>query len=246
VVVVVTLDDPATANALTPETIDGLLAALESASTEGARCVVLTGAEGAFCSGGDLGTLRGWHDWDPPERKRYLETRPHEVGRALREGGFATVAAVNGTAYGAGMDIALSCDVRVAGRAARFCQAYVNVGLVPGDGGAWLLPRIIGQGRALDLLLTGRPVGAEEALEWGIVTRVVDDDDLLESALRIAERLASRPALAQRFTRELVYAGATQSWADHLDAVSTLMAMVGGSAAHVKALAAVRSDRRGS
>jgi enoyl-CoA hydratase/carnithine racemase len=241
-VAVVTINDLDTANALTAETVDGLLGAFETVRAEQARCVVLTGSGRAFCSGGDLDTLKRWQEWEPPERKRYLETRPHEVGRALREGGLATVAAVNGAAYGAGMDLALSCDVRVATPSARFCQAYVNVGLVPGDGGAWLLPRVVGYGRALELLLTGRPVEAPETLDWGIVTHLVDPTELLDTALEIGDRLASRPAGAQQLTRELVFAGATQSWDEHLAAVSNLMAVVGGSSEHVAALASLRDD----
>jgi enoyl-CoA hydratase/carnithine racemase len=236
---VITLDEPTTSNALTPETVEGLLDALATAAGDGTRCVVLTGTGNAFCAGGDTRMLSSWHDWEPLERKRYLENGPHACGHALRDGGFATVAAVNGAAYGAGMDIALSCDVRVASPLARFCQAYVNVGVIPGDGGAWLLPRMIGHGRALELLLTGREVDAEEALVLGIVTHLVEPERLLEEAAALAERLASRPATAQRLTRELVYAGASQSWAEHLEAIGLWMAVVGGSREHRDALASL-------
>jgi enoyl-CoA hydratase/carnithine racemase len=242
---VVTLDDPSTANALTAATVERLLEELAGAAQDGTRCVVLTGSGTAFCAGGDVGVLSSWHDWEPLERKRYLEDGPHAVGRALREGGFATVAAVNGAAYGAGMDIALSCDVRVAGPSARFCEAYVKVGVIPGDGGAWLLPRVVGQGRALELLLTGREVDAEQALAWGIVTHLAGPHDLFETALELAGQLASVPPTAQRLTRELVYGAAAQSWPEHLEAIGSWMAIMGGSSEHQDALRTVMGSRGG-
>jgi enoyl-CoA hydratase/carnithine racemase len=242
---VVTLDDPRTANALTAETVDRLLEELAGAAEDGTRCVVLTGSGTAFCAGGDAGLLSRWHEWEPLERKRYLERGPHAVGKALREGGFASVAAVNGAAYGAGMDIALSCDVRVASPGARFCEAYVRVGVIPGDGGAWLLPRVIGLGRALELLLTGREIDAEQALAWGVVTHLAEAEALLETALEVAGRLASVPPTAQRLTRELVWGAAAESWPEHLETIGSLMAIVGGSAEHRDALQRVMSSRRG-
>lgn len=242
---VVTLDDPGTANALTPETVDRLLEELRGAAGDGTRCVVLTGSGTAFCAGGDVRALSSWHEWEPLERKRYLERGPHAVGKALREGGFATVAAVNGAAYGAGMDIALSCDIRVAGPSARFCEAYVKVGVIPGDGGAWLLPRIIGHGRALELLLTGREIDAEDALAWGVVTHLAAPGELIETSLELAGRLAAVPPTAQRLTRELVYQAAAEPWAEHLETIGSWMAILGGSSEQRDALRSVVSSRRG-
>jgi enoyl-CoA hydratase/carnithine racemase len=243
---VITLDDPGSANALTPNTIGALLGALADERADGTRCVVLTGRGSAFCAGGDASMLSTWQDWEPLERANYLESGPHALGSALRDGGFATVAAVNGAAYGAGMDIALACDVRIASRQARFCQAYVNVGVIPGDGGAWLLPRMIGHGRALELLLTGAEVDADEALEWGIVTHLSEPDRLLDDAMELAQTLASRPPTAQRMTRDLVFAAVTQSWPEHLEAIRLLMAAVGGSREHREAFASVTAARRRS
>jgi enoyl-CoA hydratase/carnithine racemase len=241
---VVTIDDPRRANALTAETVDGLLEALAAAAQDGTRCVVLTGSGTAFCAGGDAAMLSSWHEWEPLERKRYLEHGPHAVGRALRDGGFATLAAVNGAAYGAGMDIALSCDVRVAAPSARFCEAYVKIGVIPGDGGAWLLPRIIGHARALELLLTGREIDADQALAWGVVTHLADGEALLETALVLARELASVPLTAQRLTRELVYGAATESWSEHLETIGSWMAILAGSAEHRDALRAALDARR--
>ena len=123
-----------------------------------------------------------WHEWSSLERRSYLDTGPHELGRVLFESRFATVAAVNGAAFGAGLDVALLCDVRLASRSARFSPAYVNVGVIPGDGGAWLLPRIVGHGRAMDLLLSGRALDARDALTWGLVSEVCEPDALVDRA----------------------------------------------------------------
>lgn len=233
------IDDPAHANALTAETSHGLIAGFEEAAAAGARCVVLTGSDRFFCAGGDLTVLREWTDWEPLARRRYLQEGPHAIARALRDSGLASVAAVNGAASGAGMDLALLCDIRIAAPEATFCEAYVNVGVVPGDGGAWLLPRVVGLGRAMDLLLTGRTLLVDQALDWGVVTEVVEDDGLLARARKIGERLASRPPSARRLTRELALEAGGQTWEEHLHHASLVMASVAGSDEHREALGSV-------
>jgi enoyl-CoA hydratase/carnithine racemase len=230
------IDDVSRANALAEDTARGLIAGFERAAADGGQCVILTGSGRFFCAGGDLNVIREWSDWEPLERREYLERGPHAIGRALRASGMASVAAVNGAASGAGMDLALLCDVRVASPEARFCEAYINIGVVPGDGGAWLLPRMIGLGRAMDLLLSGRTLPAQEALDWGIVTELVEGEQLLPRAREIAERLASRPPVARRLTREIVLEAGGQTWEEHLHHISLLMASVAGSAEHREAL----------
>ncbi len=243
-VAVVTIDEPDTANALTASTLKGLTRELEASADEEIGAVVLTGTGEAFCSGGDVETLGTWHEWESLERQQYLETGPHALSRLLLESKFATVAAVNGAAYGAGMDVALLCDVRIAAASARFCAAYVNVGVIPGDGGAWLLPRMIGHGRAMDLLLSGRVLEAQEALSWGVVTEVCERDELLGRAMKLAERLASRPPTARHTIRQLVFTGAAQSWNEHLETVAAQMALFGDSREHREALEKLWARKR--
>ncbi len=243
-VAVVTIDEPDKGNSLTEATLEGLHRELEASAAEGLEAIVLTGSGSIFCSGGDMAALTSWHEWESHERRAYLEAGPHELGRMMFESSFATVAAVNGAAYGAGMDVALLCDVRLASSAARFSPAYVNVGLVPGDGGAWLLPRIAGQGRALELLLSGRVLGAAEALEWGVVTEVCEADALVGRAIEVAEHLASRPTTARHLIRKLVFAGASQSWPEHLEAVAGEMAVLGGTEEHREAISKVWARKR--
>jgi enoyl-CoA hydratase/carnithine racemase len=245
-VAVVTIDEPEKGNSLTEATLEGLHRELEASGSEGLQAVVITGSGSIFCSGGDMAALTSWHEWEPQERREYLEAGPHELGRVMFESSFATIAAVNGAAFGAGMDVALLCDVRLASSAARFSPAYVNVGLVPGDGGAWLLPRIVGQGRALELLLSGRVLEAPEALEWGVVTEVCQPDALVSRAVEVAGRLASRPPTARHLIRKLVFAGASQSWPEHLEAVAHEMAIRGGSDEHREAISKVWARKRSS
>ena len=243
-VAVVTIDEPKKGNSLTAATLEGLHRELDASAAEGIEAVVLTGSGAIFCSGGDLATLASWHEWSSLERRSYLDTGPHELGRVLFESRFATVAAVNGAAFGAGLDVALLCDVRLASRSARFSPAYVNVGVIPGDGGAWLLPRIVGHGRAMDLLLSGRALDARDALTWGLVSEVCEPDALVDRATEVAARLASRPGTARHLTRKLVFAGASQSWSEHLEAISAEMAILGDTEEHREAVSKVWARKR--
>src|SRR5581483_5158011 len=145
--------------------IDAWAAALAGARTDGdVRVVVLTGAGDGFCSGVDLGRYDpGSAEPTPLERKRTLTDRIHRVAYALEDLDKPVIAAVNGVAVGAGMDMALMCDIRLAARSARFSEGYIRVGLVPGDGGCYYLPRLVGTAKALELLLTGDFVDGEEA-----------------------------------------------------------------------------------
>lgn len=235
-IAVIIIDDQHNGNALTGSTTAGLIDGLSEAGKAGATAVVLTGSEGMFCAGGDLRVLEEWSGWEPLRRRDYLARGPHAIARAIDDSGLASVAAVNGYAGGAGMDLAMVCDIRLASPRARFCEAYVNIGVVPGDGGAWLLPRIVGMGRAMDLLLTGRTIAADEALAWGLVTEVVGADQLLSRAIETAERLGSRSPTARSLTRELVLGSGAETWGEHLERVGFVMAAVAGGDEHRQAV----------
>ena len=135
-----------------------------------AGAIVLTGQGSVFSAGGDLDVLSEWHTWSLERRSRYVEEGPQAVISWLLNAPVATVCAVNGAAYGAGFELALACDLRIASTDATFCEAFIRIEVVPGDGGTWLLPRFVGIGRALDMLLTGRVVAADEALSIGLVS----------------------------------------------------------------------------
>ncbi|MEV0104792.1 enoyl-CoA hydratase/isomerase family protein [Nocardia sp. NPDC050799] len=183
------LNRPHRKNAFTLEMLDHWAAALRSARTDPqVRVVLVTGADGAFCAGVDLDDFA--EITSTLGRQEVLRDRVHRVAAAALDLDKPLIAAVDGVAVGAGMDMALACDIRLASTRARFSEAYVRVGLIPGDGGAHLLPRIVGQARALELLWTGRFVEAEEARALGLVLSLHDPAELSEAALALCRRLA--------------------------------------------------------
>ena len=210
-IAVVTIDRPQVRNALDAATVEALHAVFdEFEADESLRAAVLTGAgERAFVSGADIGEL--------------LERRRDDAFRRINSGLFRriecssvpTVAAVRGWALGGGCELAMACDVRVAGRSARFGQPELSLGILPGAGGTWRLARLVGYGRARELVLTGRIVDAAEALSIGLVQRVVDDDAVLDEALAVARAIAKQSPLAVRIARAAMLAaveGGAEAW----------------------------------
>ena len=180
----------------------------------------------------------------PLAYKRLLMTKIHRVALALDDlDKPQIVAAVNGIAVGAGMDMALLCDMRVAGRSARLSEGYIKVGLVPGDGGAWLLPRLVGPAKAMELLLTGDFVSADEALRLGIVNQVVDDEALLDQAYGLAARIVSAAPVQVAMIRRLVRQSVTMDLRTHFDLVSSHMGVVSSLEDLREAGAAFREKR---
>ena len=154
------------------------------------------------------------------------------------------IAAVNGPAIGAGMDLALMCDLRFAAASARFSEGYIRVGLIPGNGGCWFLPRLVGPARALELLWTGDHVGAEEALKIGLVNRVVPDDQLMAETLAFAKRLAEGPPVQQRDIKKLMYQGLRTDLRTSLEAVASHMAVVQSTGDYKEAIQAFKDKRK--
>lgn len=229
--------------------LERLLTLLEEAHQDPSlRAVVLTGAGSAFSSGGDVTEMTartGMFAAPPMELRRHYEEGIQALVVALFHSEVPIVAAVNGPAVGAGLDLALLCDIRVASTRAVFAESFVRIGLVPGDGGAWLLPRAVGASRAAHMALTGDRIDARTALDWGIVTRVEEPEDLMSSALEVAERLAANPRTAVRLTKRLLRRGQTHSLADSLDLAASLQALAHQDDEHVAAVAAL-ADRIGS
>src|SRR3990172_10209191 len=206
----ITLNRPERMNAFTPRMIEEWYQALLDCHTDGAvRAVIVTGAGRGFCSGADVtgGPLEGLMERgrSPVENRNFLRDSVQRIPRlaALLEKPY--IAAVNGAAVGAGMDMASMCDMRFAAESARFGMTYVRVGLVPGDGGAYYLPRIVGLARALDLIWTGRIFDAPEALLMGYVSAVVPDAELMGHTRAYALKLAQGPAVAIQQAKRLVY-----------------------------------------
>ena len=210
-VCVLTLDDPATLNAMTPELMTALAVAVrEVADDAQVRALVVTGAGRGFCSGQNLKAIESLgSDIVAGAMRHYWPTV-----LALRECRVPVVMAVNGVAAGGGFSLAMSGDIIAAARSAKFIQVFSRIGLVPDLGSTWLLPRLIGRQRALELMLLNEPLSAEQAKEWGLVREVFDDAAMLESAVALASRLADGPTRALVATRRLVEESEHSSYAD--------------------------------
>jgi 2-(1,2-epoxy-1,2-dihydrophenyl)acetyl-CoA isomerase len=196
-----TLNDPASLNAMTPELLGGLATAIgEMTGDPALRALVLTGEGRGFCSGQNLKASESLgNDIVGGVMRHYWP-----AFRALRECRVPVIVAVNGVAAGGGFSLAMAGDIIVAARSAKFIQVFSRIGLVPDLGSTWLLPRLLGRQRALELMLLNEPLSAERALEWGLVRQVVDDDRLLDEAMKLAHRLAEGPTRALVATRQLL------------------------------------------
>ena len=237
------LNRPEVKNALTFEVADTWADLIEGARhDDDVRCVVVTGTGRAFCGGGDLDRLAGTRP--PIETWRRLDEHMHRVARALDRFPKPVIAAVNGDAFAAGMDMALMCDIRFAAASARFCEGYVLAGLVPGDGGCYFLPRLVGLGRAMELLLTGEMIGADEAERIGLVNRVYADGDLMAATYAVAARLVDRPPVVVEAIKRLTLASARSDLATSLDLASSQMAVVRSTGESAAAFAQFTEDRR--
>ncbi len=197
-VTTITLNRPDSLNALSNELLLELRTALQAASADDAcRCIVLTGAGRGFSSGADLkDTLGTLKPGQRPDLGEALHTTYHPVLREIRKAQKPVIAAINGIAAGAGLNIALACDVVVAARSAKLIQAFVRIGLIPDAGGTWTVPRLIGRARATQWLMSGDSLSAEKAEQWGLISEVFDDDELADKSAQLAARMAAQPTRA--------------------------------------------------
>jgi 2-(1,2-epoxy-1,2-dihydrophenyl)acetyl-CoA isomerase len=233
-VLVLTLNDPATRNSLTETLSTELTSEVDRFAQDPAlRVLVITGADPAFCSGanvrnfdrnirqreqaGDDGRPTPWEQLDPSFTAK-LNRTPGGPGIVLQLHTLQkpTIAAVNGPAYGLGCGLALTCDVRVASEMARFSEAFIRNGLIPADGSAWQLPRMIGIARTLWMQYTGEPIEGEEAARIGLVNAVVPHESLMSTAMEMATKLARGPIYSMALIKQLVYQGFNQTLPEHL------------------------------
>ena len=243
-IAIITLNRPQFKNAFSPEMITLWNQSLVDARADDeARVIVLTGKGDTFCSGGDIremaeGKLRSW------DMKNFLWEGVHRIALTLEDLDKPVIAAINGAAMGAGMDMALMCDLRVCSDKARLAESYITLGLVPGDGGAYFLPRLVGVSKALELLFTGDHVGPKEALQLGLVNRVVPHERLMEETLALAEKIASRSPLAIRMMKRAVYQAHTSTLRTHLDYISSQVALLSETSDHREAARAFLEKRK--
>ncbi|MEQ1510448.1 MAG: enoyl-CoA hydratase-related protein [Sphingopyxis sp.] len=207
----ITLNRPERLNAMGPHMADEISGALDNLGD--ARAVRITGAGRAFCSGADL-TMRG----GPAAAGPYGALTQHYNPLMLKLSRLAipVVCAVNGPAAGIGCSLALAADFVIAGQSAYFLQAFVNIGLVPDGGASWMLPRLIGKARAAQMMLLGEKIGAEQAAEWGLIYKCVEDAALMAEAEALAKRLAAGPTLALGIMRQNIAAALDSDYASAL------------------------------
>jgi enoyl-CoA hydratase/carnithine racemase len=241
----ITLNRPDKLNAFTGPMIDAWAKSLgEAQADDGVNVVVVTGSGRAFCSGGDVGRMR--RDGEAPnalDGKNTLWEGIHRVPKTLEAMDKPVIAMVNGLAVGAGMGMSLMCDVRIASDTARFSTGYVKVGLVPGDGDTYFLPRLVGAAKALELLWTADFIEADEALRLGIVNRVAPAGDLAQQTYDFARQIADGPQIPIRMIKRLVYQSLKLDLRTHLDLVSSHMSIVRQTADHAEGVAAFKDKR---
>lgn len=222
---VLTLNRPDRLNAVTEPMFAALMSALDAAdAAEDCRAVLLCGAGRGFCAGQDLAEVEPGADLG-----HTLETRFNPLIRRLRSLPKPIVAAVHGVAAGAGANLALACDIVLAGQSARFLQAFIKLGLIPDAGGTWLLPRLAGRARATAMAMLGDPVDAPRAEAWGLIWRAVPDEDLLPEAERIAAHLATQPTQALALIKRALDASEGQTLDQQLDLERDLQCQAGAT-----------------
>lgn len=210
-ILTLTMSQPETRNALTGNTaVDEFVqACAEIQADRTIRVVILTGDGPVFCSGGNVKDMQRYFQLQlsPETIREEYRNGIQRLPRALYNLDVAVIAAVNGPAVGAGLDLACMCDIRIASEKATFAESFVKVGIVPGDGGAWLLPRVVGMSKASEMALTGEALNAQEALACGLVSRVAAPEQLMEAAHTVARKIAANPAGVLRMTKRLLREG---------------------------------------
>ena len=240
---VITINRPEAKNAFSPEMIHSWRVALEDAKKDDRiRVIVVTGEGDTFCSGGDIrdmveGKLCSWG------MKNFLWEGVHRIILTLEDLDKPVIAAINGAAMGAGLDMAIMCDLRICSDRAKLAESYILMGLVPGDGGAYFLPRLVGLAKALELFLTGDVLTPREALKMGLVNRVVSHERLMEEAMLLAEKIGSRPPLAVRMMKRAVYQAQKSDLRSHLDYISSHISLLSETADHREAATAFLEKR---
>lgn len=240
---ILTLNRPERMNAFTAEMHRALAAALDDAAAdEGCRAVLLTGAGRGFCAGQDLSEVTV-ESGAAPDLGATIETFYNPLVRRIRALQKPVVCAVNGTAAGAGANIALACDLVLAARSAKFIQSFAKIGLVPDSGGTWLLPRLVGDARARGLALLGEPLAADTAADWGLIWRAVDDDRLRAEAEALTARLAAEPTQGFALTKQALAHAATNSLDAQLDLERDLQRKAGRTPDYAEGVDAFMTKR---
>ena len=249
-ILLATLNRPDIHNAMSHESmINAVVELCEQVNKDqDIRVMVLTGAGKSFCAGGNIKDMLNRSDMfggSTSEIEAAYKNGIQRIPMALWNVEIPVIAAVNGAAVGAGCDMAMMCDIRIGSEHARFAESFVKLGIIPGDGGAWFLPRVVGAAKAAEMSLTGEMIVAEQALQWGLISSISPVDNLLSDAINLAEKIAANPPLAVRQTKQLLRQSASLSLPEMLDLCARTQAKLHETTDHREALLAFMEKRPG-
>lgn len=248
-IVTLTLNDPDVRNAISDESmISAIVEALQQINADyDVRCAILTGAGTAFSSGGNVKNMQrhqGMFAGGVYNVRVGYQRGIQRIPMAMYELEVPIIAAVNGHAIGAGCDLACMCDIRIAAKSARFAESFVKLGIIPGDGGAWFLPRAVGMSNAMLMAFTGEQFTGEQAFQMGLASKVVDDDKLMDEAMALAKRIAVNPAYGLRMAKRLLREGERTELSTLLDMSASMQAIAHQSEDHKEAVDAFVEKRK--
>lgn len=245
---ILTMNQPETRNALTGNTaVEEFVQVCDEIRRDASvKAVILTGAGPIFSSGGNVKDMQRFFDdaLTPDAIREEYRQGIQRIPRALTQLDVPVICAVNGPAIGAGLDLTCMCDIRIASETATFAESFVRVGIVPGDGGAWLLPRAVGRAKAAEMAFTGEAIDAQQALACGLVSRVVPADQLLPTALALADKIAANPGAVMRMTKRLLREGEHSSLESLLELSAGYQALAHKTADHREAVMAFVEKRK--
>lgn len=247
-IAILTLNRPDAMNALGApgdgEAVRGVCAEINT--DRSLRCAILTGAGKGFSAGGNVKAMRdraGSFAGNPAEVREAYKSNVHMIVRSLYGLEIPLIAAVNGAAIGLGCDIACMADIRISADTAKYGVTFLKLGLIPGDGGAWLLPRVIGMSRACELLFTGDIIDAQTALDWGLVSKVAPGDQLMGEAMALAQSIAKQPPHALRVAKQLLRQGTQASYDTIMEMSAAAQGLMHHTKDHEEGVAAILEKR---
>ena len=247
-IVKITLNRPDTRNALSGDIIEGLVEYIQKADKDkNVGCVILTGAGKSFSSGGNLQEIKDMTTKDQMTQAQledWYRFGIQKIPLTMNSIDVPVVAAVNGHAIGAGNDLCTMCDIRIAGEDAKFSESFLRIGIIPGDGGSWFLPKIIGLARANEMILTCDVLDANKALDWGLVSKVVPNEDLIVEAQQLAKKIASQPPEASRRAKRLLRMSQNVPLQDALEMAASQQSMLQQLDDHREAIDALLEKRK--
>ena len=247
-IVKITLNRPDTRNALSGDIIEGLVEYIQKADKDkNVGCVILTGAGKSFSSGGNLQEIKDMTTKDQMTQAQledWYRFGIQKIPLTMNSIDVPVVAAVNGHAIGAGNDLCTMCDIRIAGEDAKFSESFLRIGIIPGDGGSWFLPKIIGLARANEMILTCDVLDANKALDWGLVSKVVPNENLIVEAQQLAKKIASQPPEASRRAKRLLRMSQNVPLQDALEMAASQQSMLQQLDDHREAIEALLEKRK--